>query len=101
MATETAGLRRQPGSLPYPDLPAGTNTIPNIAHIVVLMIENHSYDNKLGMLSRLGADGFQMGPQGTPTATNPHATAAVQNTVRVPTPGQFRASASKIWQARH
>ena len=50
MATETAGLRRQPGSLPYPDLPAGTNTIPNIAHIVVLMMENHSYDNKLGML---------------------------------------------------
>ena len=43
---------RKPGSLPYPNLPAGTDTIPKIEHIVVLMMENHSYDNKLGMLSR-------------------------------------------------
>jgi hypothetical protein len=26
---------RQPGSLPYPRLPAGTDTIPQIEHIVV------------------------------------------------------------------
>ena len=58
--TKTAELRPSaPGSLPYPDLAAGTNMIPNIEHIVVLMMENHSYDNKLGMLSRPGADGFQ------------------------------------------
>ena len=44
-----AGLR-QPGSLPYPGWPAGTDTIPQIEHIVVLMMENHSYDNQLGML---------------------------------------------------
>src|SRR5262250_3188941 len=50
-ATETASSSRQPGSRPYPDLPAGTDTIPKIEHIVVLMMENHSYDNKLGMLS--------------------------------------------------
>ena len=52
---------RQPGSLPYPQLPAGTDTIPRIQHIVVLMMENHSYDNKLGMLeawtrASVGAD---------------------------------------------
>jgi phospholipase C len=35
------GLRK-PGSLPYPTLPAGTDTIPQIEHIVVLMMENHS-----------------------------------------------------------
>jgi phospholipase C len=43
---------RQPGSLPYPDLRAGTDTIPQIEHVVVLMMENHSYDNRLGMLFR-------------------------------------------------
>ena len=36
---------RQPGSLPYPKLAAGTDTIPQIEHVVVLMMENHSYDN--------------------------------------------------------
>ena len=66
---------RQPGSLPYPALSAGTDTIPQIEHIVVLMMENHSYDNKFGMLRRPGADGFRLGPNGcrrrptrTPTA---------------------------------
>jgi len=46
---------RKPGSLPYPHLPAGTDTIPQIEHVVVLMMENHSYDNRLGMLFRPGA----------------------------------------------
>src|SRR5271165_7465111 len=63
---------RQPGSLPYPDLPAGTDTIPQIEHIVVLMMENHSYDNKLGMLRRPGANGFRLGPDGQPLASNPY-----------------------------
>ncbi len=67
---------RKPNSLPYPHLPAGTDTIPQIEHIVVLMMENHSYDNRLGMLNRRGADGFRLGrtacpppPTPTPTAT--------------------------------
>jgi len=34
---------RQPGSLPHPKLPAGTDTIPQIEHVVVLMMENHSW----------------------------------------------------------
>ena len=29
---------------------AGTDLLPEIEHIVVLMMENHSYDNYLGML---------------------------------------------------
>jgi phospholipase C len=101
MATETAGLRRQPGSLPYPDLPAGRDTIPNIEHIVVLMMENHSYDNKLGMLSRLGADGFQIGPHGTPTATNPYANGDVQHAFRMPTTCQLHGKPSQTWQDSH
>ena len=44
-----AGLRR-PDSLPFPHLPAGTATMAEIEHIVVLIMENHSFDNLLGMV---------------------------------------------------
>ncbi|HEX6522310.1 MAG TPA: alkaline phosphatase family protein, partial [Streptosporangiaceae bacterium] len=47
---------RQPGSRPFPGLPAGSDTMPRIQHIVVLMLENHSFDNFFGMLGR--GDGF-------------------------------------------
>jgi phospholipase C len=43
---------RKPGSRPNPTLPEGTDTIPKIEHIVVVMMENHSFDNLLGELSR-------------------------------------------------
>jgi phospholipase C len=65
----TAAALRQPGSLPYPALPLGTDTIPQIEHIVVVMMENHSYDNRLGTLRRPGADGFTFA-RGRPTATS-------------------------------
>ena len=32
---------RLPDSLPFPRLPAGTDTLPGIEHVVVLMLENH------------------------------------------------------------
>jgi phospholipase C len=60
---------RQPGSLPFPDRPAGTDGLPQIEHIVVCMKENHSFDNYFGMLG-LG-DGFTLGPDGLPTNSNP------------------------------
>ncbi|MGO9956031.1 MAG: hypothetical protein ACLP50_08625, partial [Solirubrobacteraceae bacterium] len=37
---QAAGLRR-PDSLPFPGLPAGHASMPEIEHIVVLMMENH------------------------------------------------------------
>jgi phospholipase C len=43
------------GSLPNPALAAGVDTLPGVDHIVVLMLENHSYDNLLGMLGRGGS----------------------------------------------
>jgi len=60
---------RHPGSLPDPSLPEGTDTIPEIDHIVVVMQENHSFDNYLGMLGR--GDGFTLDHRGRPTNTNP------------------------------
>lgn len=62
---------RGPGSLPFPGRPAGSDCLPGIDHIVVLMKENHSYDNYFGMLGR--GDGFTLGPDGTPLNSNPDA----------------------------
>src|ERR1700753_3972214 len=58
-----------PRPLPRPDLPAGTDLLPQIRHIVVLMMENHSYDNYLGMLQGRG-EGFLLGHDGEPEAVN-------------------------------
>ncbi len=60
---------RHPGSRPDPNLPEGTDTLPEIDHIVVVMQENHSFDNYLGMLGR--GDGFTLDRRGRPMNTNP------------------------------
>lgn len=72
-------VRRRPGSLPFPKLPPGTDTMPEIEHIIVLMMENHSYDNHLGMLGRSKGqrprgDGFTIGVDGQPVNSNPTGT---------------------------
>ncbi len=84
-----AATFRPPGSRPYPYLPAGTDTIPQIKHIVVLMMENHSYDNHLGMLGRAGADGFPLGRNGKPRADNPYPDGRIQHAFRMPTTCQL------------
>ena len=63
------GSLLQPGSRPYPHLPAGTDTLPQIEHIVVLMMENHSFDDHLGTLGR--GDGLTLGSDGKPVNYNP------------------------------
>jgi phospholipase C len=45
-----AGHLRRPDSLPFPHMPAGHACMPQIKHIVVLMMENHSFDNLLGLV---------------------------------------------------
>jgi phospholipase C len=92
---------RQPGSLPYPKLAMGTDTIPEIKHIVVLMMENHSYDNHLGMLGRKGADGFTLGTNGKPTAQNPYANGNIQHAFRMPTTCQLSGAPSQTWADSH
>ena len=96
-----AQVRREPGSLPYPDRPAGTDTIPQIQHIVVLAMENHSYDNKLGVLGRPGADGFTLGPDGKPTATNPYPDGRLQHAFEMPTTCQLHGVPTQTWENSH
>jgi phospholipase C len=93
--------RRRPGSLPYPHLKPGTDTIPQIKHIVVLMMENHSYDNHLGMLGRRGADGFTLATNGKPTAQNPYPDGRIQHAFRMPTTCQLSGKPSQKWRESH
>jgi phospholipase C len=55
--------------LPNPSAPAGSDQLPQIATIVAVMMENHTYDSVLGMLS--GGDGFTTNTHGRPTNSNP------------------------------
>jgi phospholipase C len=58
-----------PGSLPNPDAPAGTDQVPEIEYFTVVMMENHSFDNILGMLGR--GDCFPKAANGRPAITLP------------------------------
>ncbi len=69
-----AAPRRKPDSLTFPKAPEGEDMIPQIDHIVVAMMENHTYDNYLGVLDRgdgfrLDRDGRRRTPARTGTAT--------------------------------
>ena len=59
------GALRGPDSRPFPHLPAGHPSMDEIRHIVVLMMENHSFDNLFGMVphqvpGRAGVDGLSL-----------------------------------------
>jgi phospholipase C len=97
---------RLPDSLPNPGLAVGTDTIPQIDHVVVLMLENHSYDNLLGMLGRgpgqrPRGDGFTLARDGLPNATNPYPDGRLQRAFRMPTTCQFGGTPSQEWAASH
>jgi phospholipase C len=87
-------------ALPDPDKPAGTNLLPGIRHIVVLMMENHSYDNYLGTLAGRG-DGLQLGPDGTPDATNTGLNGKPVALHHAPGPVQEHHSPTQSWHASH
>jgi phospholipase C len=81
-------------ALPDPQLPPGTDRVPAIRHIVLLMMENHSFDNYLGTLGR--GDGL---PQPSPTNAamdgtriEAHAFASTRQVPNVP---------SQSWRASH
>ena len=82
------------------------DTLPQIDHILVLMMENHSYDNYLGMLGRgrgeqPRGDGFTIGPDGRPTAANPAPNGSIQHAFRMPTTCQLPGVPSQEWAQAH
>jgi phospholipase C len=57
--------RRERRHCPDPSRSPGTDLLPQVRHIVVVMMENHSYDNYLGTLRGRG-EGFLLDPEGQP-----------------------------------
>ena len=69
VAAAAAASLRQPDSLPNPKLPAGTvNEALPFDHIVVVMMENHSFDNLLGALRAVGPAARPTGSSSTTRA---------------------------------
>jgi phospholipase C len=105
-AARWAAAVRKPGSLPFPKLPAGTDTMPKIEHILVLMMENHSYDNYFGMLGRgpgqkPRGDGLTIGSNGLPTNSNPNGTGGTELSYHLPTTSQAADHVTQDWVDSH
>ena len=98
-----AGRLKGPGSRPFPRLPEGTETLPAIDHIVVVMMENHSFDNVLGMLrAPAGPRGRRpAGSAGGALNANPDAQGATRPSRRTPTACQVHGAPSQAWNASH
>jgi phospholipase C len=79
---------------------AGTDGLPQIRHIVILMMENHSYDNYLGMLAGRG-DGFRLGPDGKPVGSNPTAAGVQVPLAHAAQTLQVKSVPTQCWNASH
>jgi phospholipase C len=90
--------RREAGSRPRPDAATGTESFPQIQHIVVVMMENHSFDNILGMAGR--GDGFTIGTDGRPTAKNPDGHGGYVHAFHMPTECQTD-GVGNDWKVTH
>jgi len=97
LAGAAFGRQRKPDSLPYPTLPEGTDTLPEIEHVIVLMMENHSFDNYLGVLGR--GNGFRL-RNGRLTNWNPYGPDRLY-AFHMPNTCQFPAEPNQSWNASH
>jgi phospholipase C len=103
-AAASRGLRR-PDSLPFPHLPAGTPSMHQIQHVVVLMMENHSFDNLLGMVphqlpERASVDGLTV-RRGRVTNFNPDSSGARVRARHASSPCQLHGVPTQSWNASH
>ena len=89
----------RPGDRPDPSRPAGTDMLPQIKHIVILMMENHSFDNYLGTLGR--GEGFPLGDDGTPDAENPDSTGTMIRSYHASSTAQADDVPCQSWSAGH
>ncbi len=96
---------RRAGSLPSPHAPAGTpnNQMP-FDHLVVLMMENHSFDNLLGALSltRPEVDGLTFDSTGKAQNSNPGVNHMPAQVHSFPVPNTAQAkNITQNWKATH
>ena len=90
---------RRPGERPDPTKPEGVDTLPQIEHIVVLMMENHSFDNYLGVLGR--GDGLPRDGSGRPTPALADPKGGFVRSFPMPTTCQLSVVPSQSWEASH
>jgi phospholipase C len=100
-----AARLRGPDSRPFPHLPAGTPSMPEIRNIVVLIMENHSFDNLLGMVpyqvpGRAGVDGLRR-RKGKIVDFNPDAGGHKVLAQRADSPCQLSGKPGQNWNASH
>jgi len=103
-ATALAHPLRVPDSLPNPRVPAGTvdEALP-FDHVVVVMMENHSFDNLLGALARSGqpkAHGLKIDRKGVARNWNPDAAGNPVYSFPFPSTAQG-GGVSQSWNASH
>jgi phospholipase C len=91
-----ARRHQQPANgAPDPDRPIGTDAVPQVRHIVILMMENHSYDNYLGTLER------GEGLSAAPPAANRASDGRVVEPHRLPTTQQYPNVPTQSWDESH
>ncbi len=96
---------RAPDSLPFPHLPAGTPSMGQIRHVVVLIMENHSFDNLLGRVpyelrDRRGLDGLTF-RRSRSANYNRDTYGGRHFSSRAPSPCQVHSVPSQSWNASH
>ena len=97
---------RQPNSRPFPSKPVGAESMPQIEHIAVVMMENHSFDNLLGMLpyrvkAKADVDGLPKNKKGQLTSFNPDASGNRIFSKHPGSPCQYEGKPSQSWNASH
>src|SRR5215472_3008720 len=104
---EAAAARRRlsrrgvsPGTRPEPAMAMGSDCLPQIEHIVILMMENHSYDNYLGMMKGRG-DGLPLGEDGEPDVVNTVPDGRQFHAQRRTDTSQSPGNPTQTWHASH
>jgi phospholipase C len=87
-----------PGSRPDPSKPEGTDTLPQIEHIIIYMQENHSYDSYFGMLDV--GDGYTLSG-GVPTNSNVDTHGNTVKVFHTPETCQLGQGVGQSWNSTH
>jgi phospholipase C len=92
---------RTASSLPFPDKAPGTvNPDMPFDHVIVVMMENHSFDNLLG--AHPGADGLSFDANGKATNANPGTPHTPPQVTAFPLPNTAQAkNVTQSWKSTH
>ncbi len=105
MTEPQAPMARAAGTLPFPEKPVGAvNEQMPFDHVVVVMMENHSFDNLLGALPRThpGADGLSFDGAGQATNSNPGGASTPPTVSAFPLTNTAQAKhVSQSWKTTH